>query len=279
MTAGPETRRLDGAVAIVTGAGRGIGRAIAGRLGAEGARVVIDDIREETAERTAAELRAEGIEAVPVAADVSVKDGVDALFDAALDAFGTVDVLVNHAGRIDFARHFLEVDEDWWDLVLTNNLKSVYLCSHRGAWHMARHGGGVIINTSSGGAQRAHRGNAPYDAAKGGIEALTRALALDLAPYGVRVNAVAPGAIDVSPPGTLDETDRAERGASIPLGRLGTADDITGAVAFLASDDSRYMTGQVLAVDGGLLAQQRAPQVDIFGLDRFPRVDPVPAQS
>jgi NAD(P)-dependent dehydrogenase (short-subunit alcohol dehydrogenase family) len=278
MSAVPDPR-LDGAVAIVTGAGRGIGRAIAWRLGAEGARVVVDDIGAEGAERTCAELRADGIEAVPVAADVSVSADVDRLFDVAVDAFGTVDVLVNHAGRIDFARHFLEVDEDWWDLVLTNNLKSVYLCSFRGAWQMARRGGGVIINTSSGGAQRAHRGNAPYDAAKGGIEALTRALALDLAPYGVRVNAVAPGAIDVSPPGALGDDERAARGASIPLGRLGTPDDLTGAVAFLASDDARYVTGQVLAVDGGLLAQQRAPQVDIFGLDRFPQVEPAHAPS
>ena len=203
--------RLDGRAAIVTGAGRGIGRALALRLAAEGANVVIADVDAANAQSAKDEITASGGSAIAVVADVSRKAPVDELLDAAKAAFGPVEILINHAGRIDFARHFLEVDEAWWDLVLTTNLKSMYLCSRAVAPDMVELGRGVIINTSSGGATRAHRGNAPYDAAKGGIEALTRALALDLAPYGIRVNAIAPGAIDVALPGTVSDDDLAAR--------------------------------------------------------------------
>jgi 3-oxoacyl-[acyl-carrier protein] reductase len=141
---------------------------------------------------------------------------------------------------------------------------------------MARRRGGSIVSSSSGGATRAHRGNAAYDAAKGGIEAITRALAVDLAPYGIRVNAVAPGAIDVSPPGTLSDADRRARGASIPLGRMGVASDLAGAYAFLAGPDAAYVTGVVMAVDGGMVSQQRSAEVDIFGLDKYPVIEPEP---
>jgi 3-oxoacyl-[acyl-carrier protein] reductase len=134
---------------------------------------------------------------------------------------------------------------------------------------MAANGGGAIVNLSSGGARAAHRGMVAYDASKGGVEAMTRALALDLAPYGIRVNALAPGAIDVW---GLDEEERARRGETVPLGRVGTPDDLAGPAVFLASDDARYVTGVVISVDGGLLAQQRSPQVDIFPLSRFPRI-------
>ena len=128
-------------------------------------------------------------------ADVSAKAAVDALFDQVLARFGRIDVLVNNAGNIHAARHFLEADEAWWDQLLDVNLKGSFLCAHRAAQHMARQRSGVIINMSSGGATKAHRGNVAYDASKGGIEAMTRAMALDLAPYGVRVNAIVPGLI------------------------------------------------------------------------------------
>jgi 3-oxoacyl-[acyl-carrier protein] reductase len=135
---------------------------------------------------------------------------------------------------------------------------------------MARRGQGIIINLSSGGASRAHRANTAYDAAKGGIEALTRAMALDLAPYGIRVNALVPGSIDSK--GLSPETKRS-RGEAIPLGRMGEPEELAGPAAFLASDDARYITGQTLVVDGGLLAQQRSPQVDIVPPSRFPRLE------
>ena len=157
--------------------------------------------------------------------------------------------------------------------MLDVNLKGVYLCSDRAARLMARRTGGCIISMSSGGATKAHRGNVAYDASKGGIEAFTRAAALDLAPYGIRVNAVAPGSILTA---AASEQDQRERGKTIPLGRMGMPEEIAAGAAFLASDDARYVTGHTLVVDGGLLAQQRSPQVDIFPLDRYPTIEKEP---
>jgi 3-oxoacyl-[acyl-carrier protein] reductase len=265
-------RRLAGQVAVVTGAGKGIGSAVAQRLGAEGARVVVDDVNPETAEQTAAAIRDAGGDAIGVVADVSRAEEVDRLFETALEQYGDVTILVNNAGLIDQARHFFDGDEAWWDLVLNTNLKSVYLCVDRAARIMAARDGGAIVSSSSGGATRAHRGNAAYDAAKGGIEAVTRALALDLAPYGIRVNAVAPGAIDVAPPGSVSDEELGARGASIPLQRVGKPEDLAPAYAYLAGPDAAYVTGVVLSVDGGMLAQQRSAEVDIFGLDRYPEI-------
>jgi NAD(P)-dependent dehydrogenase (short-subunit alcohol dehydrogenase family) len=260
--------RFVGKVVIVTGAGRGIGRAVAERFGSEGAHVVANDIGAHV-EEVVGGIRGAGGSGLAVVADVSQKQAVDRLFDAALEQFGDVHVLVNNAGLVNESRHFLEGDEAWWERVLDTNLKSVFLCAHRAAWLMARRNGGSIISMSSGGATRAHRGNVAYDASKGGIEAFTRAAAIDLAPYAIRVNAVAPGSIRTGP--MSDEEGRI-RGQTIPLGRIGQPEEISAAVAFLASEDARYITGQTIVVDGGLLSQQRSPQVDIFPLDRYPAV-------
>ncbi len=262
--------RLGNKVAVVTGAGAGIGRAIALRFGAEGAHVVVNDVNPTTAEDTARAIVGAGGSACGVAADVSDKADVDRLFDATLERFQTIDILVNNASLTNTARHFLAADEQWWDRILAVNLKSAFLCALRAAQVMARRRRGVIINMSSGGASRAHRGNAAYDAAKGGIEALTRALALDLAPYGVRVNGLVPGSIDSH---GLDAATLRERGLAIPLGRVGDVTDMAGPALFLASDDASYITGHLLAVDGGLLAQQRSAPVDIFPLSLFPKLD------
>ena len=264
-----QQERFTGRVVLVTGAGHGIGRGVAERFGQEGAHVVVNDVAP-TADAAARAITAAGGEAIGVVADVSRKADVDRLFDTALDRFGDVNVLVNCAGLVNESRHFFEGDEAWWDRVLDVNLKGVYLCSDRAARLMARRKGGSIISMSSGGATKAHRGNVAYDASKGGIEAFTRAAALDLAPYGIRVNAVAPGSILTMP---LSQQAQRERGSTVPLGRLGTPEEIAAAVAFLASDDARYITGHTLVVDGGLLAQQRSPQVDIFPLDRYPTID------
>ncbi len=263
-------QRFTNKIVIVTGAAHGIGRAIALRFGSEGAQVIVNDVNEQGVNDTVQAITAQGGLAVPGVADVSDKGQVDGLFDRVLERFGTVDVLVNNAGLINVERHFLEADEEWWDQVLAVNLKSVFLCSFRAAQVMARRHSGVIINMSSGGATRSHRGMAAYDASKGGIEALTRAMALDLAPYGIRVNALVPGSIDSQ--GMSAEVKR-ERGEVVPLRRVGEPEDMAGPAAFLASDDAGYITGHILVVDGGLLAQQRSPQVDIFPLSRYPKLE------
>jgi NAD(P)-dependent dehydrogenase (short-subunit alcohol dehydrogenase family) len=149
------------------------------------------------------------------------------------------------------------------------NLKGSFLCGLRAAKLMAERGEGVIINVSSGGATRAHRGNAAYDATKGGIEALTRAMAVDLAPYGVRVNGLIPGSIDAK---GMSPDVKKERGEAIPMGRVGEPEDMTGAAVFLASEDASYVTGQLIAVDGGILAAMRSPAAEIFPLSRFPKL-------
>jgi NAD(P)-dependent dehydrogenase (short-subunit alcohol dehydrogenase family) len=255
-------------VVIVTGAGHGIGQAVAERFGAEGARVVVNDVDEARANHVAKSIP--GGRALAFPADVSSKTQVDAMFDFTVERFGTVDILVNNAGNIHAARHFLEADEEWWDKMQGVNLKGAFLCSLRAAHIMARKGSGNIINMSSGGATKAHRGNVAYDASKGGIEAMTRAMALDLAPYGVRVNAVVPGLILTY---DLTADDAIERSKVVPMNRLGTPEDIAGPTVFLATDDARYITGSCLVVDGGVLVQQRSTPVDTFPLSRFPKVD------
>jgi NAD(P)-dependent dehydrogenase (short-subunit alcohol dehydrogenase family) len=263
-------QRFKNKVVLVTGAAHGIGRAIALRFGSEGGQVIVNDVNAQGTEDTVQAIIANGGLAAAGVADVSDKSQVDHLFDTVLERFGTVDVLVNNAGLINVERHFLEGDEAWWDRVLAVNLKSVFLCSLRAAHIMARRHQGVIINMSSGGATRSHRGMAAYDASKGGIEALTRAMALDLAPYGIRVNALVPGSIDTQ--GMSPEIKR-ERGQTIPMGRPGEPEELAGPAAFLASDDASYVNGHILVVDGGLLSQQRSPQVDIFPLSRYPKME------
>jgi 3-oxoacyl-[acyl-carrier protein] reductase len=227
---------------VVTGGTRGIGAAVAARFAAAG-----DDV--------VAVGRAQ--------CDVTDEAAVAALFERV----GTVDVLVNNAGLTNTERHFLEADADWWERIIAVNLSGAFLCGRRAAQVMARKRSGAIINMSSGGASRAHRGNAAYDAAKGGIEALTRALALDLGYYGVRVCTLVPGSIDTS---GLPEEERIKRGVNVPLARIGTPEDLAGPAVFLASDDAKYVTGSIVFSDGGMLAQQRSATVDIFPLDRFP---------
>jgi NAD(P)-dependent dehydrogenase (short-subunit alcohol dehydrogenase family) len=262
--------RLKGKVTIVTGAAHGIGRAIAERYGAEGATVVVSDINEAGAEAVAKRINDAGGAAVAMTTDVSDKASVDRLFDETLERFGTVDAIVNSAGLVNTERHFLDGDEAWWDTIHAVNLKGTFLCGLRAAKHMASKGEGVIINVSSGGATRAHRGNAAYDATKGGIEALTRAMAVDLAPYGVRVNGLIPGSINTS--GMSPEVKQ-ERGQAIPMGRVGEPADMSGAAVFLVSADAAYVTGQMVAVDGGILAAMRSPAADIFPPSRFPKLD------
>ena len=262
--------KLAGKVAVVTGSGRGIGRAIALRYAREGAQVVVTDIDGGNAEAVAEQIRADGGEAIAVRTDVSRKEDVDALVAATLDAFGGLHVMLSNAGLVrDAVKHVLEADVEFFDRVIANNLRGHYLCSVAAAHHMARHGGGVIITTSSGGATRAHRGMTAYDASKGGIEALTRALALDLAPYNIRVVGLVPGLIapDGAPPEALART-----AATVPLGRAGTSADLAGPAVFLASDDAAYVTGSFVTVDGGVLFQESSPEIETFPVEGFPQI-------
>jgi len=255
--------RLTDKVAIVTGSGTGIGRGIAERLAAEGAKVVVNGRHPETIEPVARALREAGAEAIAVTADVGYREQVDRLFDATVAAFGGVDILVNNAGWASPGAHFLELEEEHWDSVLRTNLKGVYLCTQRAATLMVdQDRPGSIISISSFGAARSHRYLAAYAASKGGIEAFTRVVALDLAPIGIRVNAVGPGAIHVEQYDRLGLENARRRAQLVPLGRVGYPADIAGAVAFLASEDASYITGQVIYVDGGMLAQLRPPQAD-----------------
>ena len=257
-------------VVIVTGAGRGIGQAIAERFGAEGSRVILVDRDEVGVSSVAEGIVASGGAASVVTTDVASEEQVDVLFDQVLRDFGSLDILVNNAGMISPTKHLLEADKAWWDMIVGVNLTGTFMCAHRAAHIMAPKGYGSIINMSSGGATKAHRAFVAYDASKGGIEAMTRAMALDLAPYGVRVNCLVPGFIDTY---GADKERRESQGAIVPLGRIGEADDLSGSAVFLASSDSAYITGQRIVVDGGVLVQQRSANVDTFPPSRFPKLD------
>ncbi|MDW3219912.1 MAG: SDR family NAD(P)-dependent oxidoreductase [Acidimicrobiales bacterium] len=268
MTTGYES--LDGKAVLVTGAGKGIGRALAQRFAGVGCRVGVNDVDAADADATAAAINDGGGTALALAADVSDGAAVETMFDAFIAEFGTIDVLVNNAGLVSPMLHFFEADEAWWRRIVDVNLTGHFLTSHRAARVMAKNGGGVILNMSSGGATRAHRSFTAYDATKGGIEALTRAMALDLGPYNIRVNALMPGSIDTS---GLSVEDRVHRGENVPLGRIGEPSDMTGAALFLASDDASYITGDVIKIDGGMLAQQRSATVDIKPPSEFPAIE------
>jgi 3-oxoacyl-[acyl-carrier protein] reductase len=258
---------LDGRTAVITGAARNIGAACARRLASEGVKVSLVDVEDRVRE-VAAEIGDE--QAIAFVSDVSSKSNVDEVFDATIERFGGLDILINNAAIVGAAEsHFLELSEALWDRVIAVNLKGHFLCSSRAAQFIARRGGGVIVTMSSGGATRAHRGMACYDAAKGGIEALTRSMALDLAPYGIRSVAVVPGLIEQE---TYSDEMRTRTNATVPLGRPGHPDDIAAAVAFAVSDDASYITGSKIVVDGGVLHQQRSPQVESFKPEDFPRV-------
>jgi 3-oxoacyl-[acyl-carrier protein] reductase len=256
--------RLDGKVAIVTGSSRGIGKATALRLASEGARVVVHGKTDGgRLQPIVQEIAKGGSKAIAVAADLGDEAAVQRLFDDTVRAFGTVDVLVNNAAWSDPTVHFLEMDVAHWDAVMRANLRSLFLCTNRAAKLMVEQGkAGSIVNITSFAAARSHRNMAAYDASKGGLESFTRAVALDLAPFGIRVNAVGPGAMMTEQFQAQDAAGRAHRGATVPLGRGGDPDEVGKVVAFMASDDASYVTGQVLYVDGGMLAQLRSPQVD-----------------
>ena len=238
-------------VAVVTGASRGIGRSISLALAGQGAKIVAVDIDPEATETFVAELKADGVEAVAVTGNVTDAADVDNMIKVAKETFGAVDILVNNAGITRDGLLLRMKDEDW-DAVLTVNLKGAFLCTRAAAKVMTKQRSGRIINIASVVGQMGNAGQANYCASKAGLMGLTRSNARELAKRNVTVNAVAPGFIATAMTDALPEDKRQELAAQIPLERLGSADDIANAVLFLASDNSGYITGQVLGVNGGM---------------------------
>ncbi len=254
--------RLEGKTAIITGGANGIGAGCVRRLASEGANVVIADIDDAAGDALASEL---GSGVRYHRTDISQRQSVKALFAAALNAFGAVDILVNNAAFVHKSgviENFLDYSDEAWQRTLGVNLSGMFYCSQTAARLMAKRGaGGVIINISSGGASRAHRHMFGYDTSKGGIEAATRVMALDLAPLNIRANTVVPGSTRVDH-GSFVGDSPIPPADVIPLGRQGSTADLAAAVAFLASDDAAYITGTRIFVDGGMDAQLRTPSVD-----------------
>ena len=242
-------------VALVTGGGRGVGQGIALALARAGARVGINYSRSrDAAEETAAEIRRLGGDAMTVRADVSVSAEVSTMIREVVDRLGTLDVLVNNAG-VQTWSPLLEVTEADWDRVIDVNLKGCFLCTQAAARYMKDRGGGAIVNIGSGSNKMPFPNLAAYTASKGGIELLTRVAAVELGPLGIRVNCVAPGAIEIERTRQELPDYAATWGRITPLRRIGTPDDVGSAVVFLASPDASFVNGQTLWVDGGLFSQ------------------------
>ncbi len=251
--------RLDGQAALVTGAGRGIGKAIALELARAGCRVAINYyVEPERAEDTAAELTALGVDAYAVPADVGIRTDVHRMLDDVVGRFGRLDILINNAG-VQTWTPLLDVTEEEWDRVIRTNLKGCFLCTQAAALHMKIHGGGSIVNIGSGCNKVPFPGLVAYTASKGGIEMLTKVSAVELAPHHIRVNCVAPGAVEVERTQREVEDYAGTWGGLTPLGRVGTPEDIAKAVLFLASPAASFITGQTIWVDGGLFTQPPWP--------------------
>ena len=238
--------------AVVTGGSRGIGRAVCIALAKQGCNVVVNYCHgEAAAAETAALCKAEGANAAAVQADVSTAEGCKTLFDAAVNAFGRVDILVNNAG-ITRDNLILRMTEADFDAVLNANLKGAFLCCREAARGMVRQRWGRIINLSSVVALRGNAGQTNYAASKAGLIGLTKSLARELAGRNITVNAVAPGFIETDMTSVLPEAVRTGMLHSIPAGRAGKPEDVANAAAFFAAEQSSYLTGQVLCVDGGM---------------------------
>jgi len=254
---------LAGRRALVTGAGRGIGKAIALELASRGADVAVNDLSAEPAEAVAEEITGRGARALSLPCDVSRRSQVQQMVHAVIEQWGGLDILVNNAG-VSRIVPFLEMAEETWDQVIDTNLKGAYLCSQEALRTMVSQGAGAIVNVSSQSGKEGNSCYAAYCASKFGIIGLTQSLAREFAPSGIRVNAVCPGVCFTElweeqlpdyarKRGLEPEQVKAYLEGKVPLGRLGTPEEIARVVAFLASDEASYITGQAINVTGGAI--------------------------
>jgi NAD(P)-dependent dehydrogenase (short-subunit alcohol dehydrogenase family) len=250
---------LESKIALVTGASKGVGKGIALELARLGCSVAVNYHSDEAgADRTVAEIAAMGLSAFAVRANVGIAADVDRMFAATDEQFGRVDILVNNAG-VQTWKPLLELEEAEWDRTLATNLKGTFLCTQRAARRMKEQGGGRIVNIGSGCNKIAFPNLVDYTASKGGIEMFTKVAAVELGQYGITVNCVAPGAVEIER--TKNEAgDYAGTWAKLtPLGRVGVPADVARAVAFLAGDAAAFITGQTIWVDGGLFSRPNWP--------------------
>ncbi|MBN1894143.1 3-oxoacyl-[acyl-carrier-protein] reductase [bacterium] len=243
---------LSGKTALVTGGGRGIGKAIVLDLAGHGADIIVSDIDETAAQETASLVQGTGRRSLAMKADVSRDQDVDALVKASIEAFGRIDILVNNAG-ITRDNLLMRMSEQEWDSVLSVNLKGAFLCTRHVVRGMMKQRSGKIINMASVVGVMGNAGQANYAASKAGLIGFTKSAARELASRNIQVNAVAPGFIETDMTGKLPEEVKQNYRTGIPAGRFGTTQDVAGVVLFLSSPASDYVTGQVIHVDGGLL--------------------------
>ncbi len=254
----PRYPELKGQVAVVTGGAKGIGLGIVLRLAREGMRVVIADIDKESLEITMDSMQKLGTTVYAFQGDLSQAVAIKKLFEQTIEKFAGVHLLINNAANLDRKR-LLEDHEELLDRQLATNIRGPYLCSTHAAKYMSEADGGNIIHISSVGGLRAHWTGFPYDVTKGAVDAMTRTMAIDLAEYNIRVNAIAPGAIRTRRTPPSDNPVVREMSARIPLQRFGLVSEISSVVVFLASPEASYITGQIIYVDGGITSQLVPP--------------------
>ncbi|MGH2616826.1 MAG: SDR family NAD(P)-dependent oxidoreductase [Thermomicrobiales bacterium] len=254
--------RFAGKAALVTGAAQGIGRAIAERLAGEGASLYLLDIDGDLAEQSAAELRSNGLTAMAIAGDIARREDVRRAVDRCLERCGRLDILAANAGIAD-AQPFMETTEESWRRIINVNLTGTFFCMQEAARAMIPAGGGAMVATASTNAFWVESNMAAYNASKGGIVALVKSVAFDLGPYGIRVNAVAPGMIRTRANYiTEDPVAGPEYLKGVPLGRFAEPAEMAAVVAFLASDDASYVNGELLVADAGTTIGVRLPLPD-----------------
>lgn len=244
--------KFQGKVSLVTGAGQGIGKAIAFAFANEGSTVVVNDIKEEMARTVSEDIIARGGQAIAIKADVSKRKEVENMIEKTIRSFKRIDVLVNNAG-VQTETPFLDLSEEEWDTIIDTNLKGTFLCSQLAAREMVKQGGGKIINISSIHDFFPRRNIAHYAASKGGIAMLTKVMALELARYKINVTAVAPGAVATHMNADILSSPEkvAEMNSKIPLGRIATPEEVAKVAVYLASQDAEYITGSTIYMDGG----------------------------